>query len=872
MNAFARWMKRRQTERDLAEEMAEHLREKIAGLIEEGLKEEEARERALRQFGNMTALKERSREAWGWNEAEQTAGDLRFAFRGLGKSPAFTLTAVAVLALGIGLNTAMFSAVKAVLLAQLPYPEPEKVVQLWQTTTSGGDTVRVSGPDYRDWRDQNRSMEHMAAYGRDLATLSGDFQARRIRVSIVSNGFFQTLGVSPVAGRIFTPKESVRGGPALALLSSALARSAFGTENAALGRVVRIDGMAFTVVGVMPDGFDFPDRTQAWIPLEVVAHDSARSAHNFDVIGRLKTGFSIKEAQADLDVVGARLAKAYADDKDRGIRVVSLHDQVVGPVRQPMLMLLAAVGCVLLIACVNIANLQLARGTARAKEMSVRTALGAGRGRLARQLLTESLLLAGTGGAAGILLAEAAISVLQAAVPANIPRIETIKVDAGVLGFTLALSVAAGLLFGVLPAFTASRVNAGDALKEGPGRGTSGPRTRKIGSALVVVEVAMAMVLLVGAGLLLKSYWKLEHVDPGFRDSGVYTADLSWPAIKGGKIDGELVLSLSRKVLEAVRAAPGLEAAGIVNSLPVRDSGADGWFEIEGVPLPHDPHDNLDAWYRLASPGYFEAMGIRLLEGRWFNQHDQPKGAQIALVNQSFAAKFFPQTDPIGKRIRFLGFDEKPQFMTIVGVVSDVRALGLARPPDAEVFAHYFQHTADSWLDVTLVIRGPGAGSPRIAQIVQAVNRDTPVELQALKEVISETIARQRFETALLGVFAGLALLLAGIGIYGVLSYTVARRTSEIGIRMALGANRANVLLLILREGCTLAGAGLALGTALALLVTRALSTMLFGVGAADPTAFAEVAAVFAAVALLACYLPARQAVKIDPNVALRNE
>jgi putative ABC transport system permease protein len=426
-------------------------------------------------------------------------------------------------------------------------------------------------------------------------------------------------------------------------------------------------------------------------------------------------------------------------------------------------------------------------------------------------------------------------------------------------------------LFGVLPAFTASKADASDALKEGSGRGTSGLRTRKIGRALVVAEVAMAMVLLASAGLLIKSYWKLEHVDPGFRASGVYTAALSWPAVKGDRVDGELVLNLSRNVLQKVGTAPGVEAAGLISSTPVAQTGGNGGFEIEGTPVPPDPHDYPYAWYRLASPGYFETMGIRRIEGRFFNPHDQPNGAQVAVVNQSFASKFFPHTDPVGKRIQFLGMDEHPQFMTIVGVVSDIHALGLASPPDAEVFADYVQHTY-STLDAVLVMRGPGAAGPEIASVIHSINRDIPVELHAMKEVISETIARQRFETALLALFGGLALLLAGIGIYGVLSYTVTRRTSEIGIRMALGANRANVLLLVLQEGCALTGLGLALGTALALAATKTLSSMLFGVGTTDAAAFGEVALVFAAVALLACYLPARQAVKIDPNVALRYE
>lgn len=869
MNSWRRWLRRREIDHDLSEEMAGHLHEKIAALMDDGLSEQDARERAQQQFGNVTALQEQSREAWGWNGAAQTGGDLRYAYRTLMKTPAFTITAIAVLALGIGLNTAMFSVVKAVLLSQLPYKEPDRLVQLWQTAKDG-HKMSVSGLDYRDWRNQNRSMDALASYRNDLVVLSGNFVARRIRVSSVSNDFFRALDISPALGRLFTANENVHGGPALAILSDALARSTFGSVDSAIDKTVRMDGMAFTVIGVMPAGFDFSRGAQAWIPLQVVTGETARSAHNFHVMGRLKPGTTLAQAQTDMNVIAMRLGKMYADDRERGIEVASLHDAITGPIKPAMTMLLAAVGLVLLIACVNVSNLQFARGTARAKEMALRAALGAGRMRLARQLLTESVLLSVVGGAAGVLLTEAAVSILRVSIPANIPRIGKIEVDAAVLGFTLTLSIAAGLLFGVLPSFTASKANAGDALKEGFGRGSAGVKARRIGNTLVIAEVALAMVLLTAAGLLLKSYWKLEHVPPGFQTDRVYTTDISFPAASGDKVEGELVKTMASNILKVLENAPGVNAAGLISALPVKDGGADGAFEMEGVALPTDPHQFPDAWYRVATSGYFKALNIPVLQGRLFNEHDLPAASQVAVVNEAFAKQFFPYESAVGKRIRFLGFDRKPQFMTIIGIVANIRALGLQTPAEAEVFADFFQHT--DIVDVALVMRGPGSGSAKIADLIHRVNRDTPVEIHSMKEVISETIARQRFNTVLLALFAGLALLLAAIGIYGVLSYTVSRRTSEFGIRMALGAAKSNVLLLVLRDGVVLTSVGLVLGTIVALFVTRLLSKMLFQVGAWDPASYVAVAVTFALAGLFACYLPARQAVKVEPAEALRYE
>jgi predicted permease len=870
MNPISRWFERRRVERDLASEMAAHLEERIEQLMDDGLSREEARVRAHRRFGNVTSQKEKSREAWGWNGVEQLAQDVRFGCRVLGKSPAFTVTAVTVLALGIGMNTAMFSAAKAVLLSALPYPEPDRLVKVWQTNKAGA-FMRVSGADFRDWRDQNRSMEHLASYYGDLVSLSGDFAPKRIRIGVVSRGFLESMGVQPAMGRTFSREEQKLGGTPVAILGYDLSQLIFGPGAQSIGKSVRVDGMAFTVIGIMPPGFDFPSRAQLWVPLEILPDTSTRSAHNYDVLGRLRPGVSIRQAQEDMNVIAARLAKVYVDDKDDGIKLVPLYDDVVGPVRPAFLILLAAVTLVLLIACVNISGLHLARATVRAKELGLRAALGAGRTRLIRQLLTEAVLLAIAGGATGLVLATGGTAILRHSAPANIPRLESIHVDISMLCFTALLSIGAGLLFGALPAIACSHTDVNEALKQGSGKGTAGPQMKRWGNALVVGQIGLAVVLLTGATLLLKSYWKLAHVDSGLRSSGVFTADLSWPTIDGSSINGAEVSRLSKGLLERVARLPGVQAAALTSTLAVREKGANGDFEIEGTPLPTDPHQNPDAYYRLITSQYFRTFGIPILKGRAFDESDDRSQEQVAIVNQAFVREFFPNGDAIGKRIRFFGFDAKPQLMTIVGIVPDVRAFGLDNPAKAEVFADYMQHTG-TWLDATLVVRGPVTEQAAVRSIVTSLNRDTPVEFQSMDEVIAGTIARERFQTFLLSLFAGFALLLAAVGIYGLLSYTVTRRTSELGIRMTLGAGRRSVLLLILSQGGSLVGTGLMLGLLGALILSRALASLLYGVRTTDPGSFVTVALVFGIVAMLGCFFPARRASKIDPNVALRYE
>ena len=869
MNPVSRWLQRRRVERELADEIAEHLAEKIEQLRDEGHGEEAARELARRHFGNTTLQREDSRAAWGWNAAEQFGQDLRFGWRVLTKTPAFTATAVVVLALGIGMNTAMFSAVKAVLLSALPYPEPERMVELAQTAKDG-HLMNVSGLDFRDWRAQSRTVEYMATWGNDAVTLSGSFAARRARMSAVGAGFFNVVATQAAIGRTFSAGEQKPGGTPTLIFGYQLAEAVFGSAGNAMQKTVRLNGMAFTVIGVMPPKFDFPDHAQLWLPNDLFPDDADRSAHNNRIIGRLKSGVSVSQAQADMDVVAARLAKEYVDDRDEGIRVASLFESLTGGVRPALLTLFGAVTLVLLIACVNISNLQLARASARRKEMGMRCALGAARGRLIRQLLTENVLLACAGGLAGLALAEVAVRILRVAAPANIPRMENLGIDPGVLCFTATLSLLVGLLFGMLPSVDSSRSDVNEALKQGTGKGET-MRHRRLGQVLVAGQIALAIVLLSGAALLIKSYWKLAHVETGFTSSGVFVTDITWPAkADGNSVNGTFVHQAGTQMLAQIERLPGVQAAAFIHGLPLQ-GGPDGSFEIEGRPLPADPHQYPDAEYRMITADYFKVFGMPILRGRAFTGEDEGSAQQVAIVNQSFAREFFPSGEPLGKRIRFLGFDAKPQFMTIAGIVPDVRSLGLSRPDRPEVYADYWQHGGTA-MNVALVVRGPARLQPKIERIVTALNRYTAVDFESMDGVISGTIARERFQTSLLALFAGCALLLAVVGVYGLLSYTVTRRTSEIGVRMALGANGGRIVRWVLGEGGVLVLAGVMVGVVGSLMATRALQAMLYEVKTNDVPALLAAVTGFAAAALAACFLPAYRASRIDPSEALRAE
>ncbi len=870
MNAIQRLFRKRDLQSTLADEIRVHLEEKTQAFLAEGKSEAEARDLAHRAFGNVTLSEELSRDQWGWNAFEHLWSDLRFSIRTLLNTPAFTFTAIAVLALGIGMNTAIFTAVKAVLLSRLPYPEPERLMNL-SPTAPGGQPMNASGPDFRDWQTQNRTFVSMATYDTDSVSVSGRFAPRRVNIGVVSQDFFRTVDVEPSIGRPFSEEERKPGGRPAVLMSSDLAAVLFGAARTAINRDVRMDGLSFTIVGVMPPGFDFPHKAKLWISQEAFGDNEARSAHNYHVLGRLKDGVTMRRAQADLDVIAARLAKVYADDKDQGLRVTSLYEELVGPFRPAFVVLLCAVVCVLLIACVNISSLQLVRATTRSREMAVRAALGAAQGRLMRQQLTESILLALAGGAAGMFLAIGGSALFRHYAPAEIPRLENIRVDGEILAFTMVLSLAAGILFGLLPALAASKADVNDALKEGAAKATPGPRLKALSRILVVSEIAIAVGLLSGASLLVRSLWKLDHVDTGLRLDAVFTAALTWSTPDGNSVNAPQVARISSQMITRIQALNGTVAAGLIRPLPVWNAGSNGDFEIQGVRPPSNPHDAPNAWYRAATAGYFKAFCLPILAGRNFTDADNRSSSQVAIVNQSFAKTFLKNGDALGRRIRFLGMELNPQFMTIIGVVPDVRAFGVRKSAEPEVFVDYLQHAGAS-LDVTLVVQGSPSTQDAIRKIIGELNPDTSVEFESMNSILSSSLSRDYFETALFALFAGFALLLAALGIYGVLSYTVTQRQGELGIRMALGAQPSDVLGLVFHEGLLLAAAGLSPGILCALLCTRALSSLLYEVSPQDPPAFAGMTLIFGGVVLLSCLVPALRAASTDPYLAIRCE
>jgi putative ABC transport system permease protein len=860
MNPISRWIERRRVERDLAAEMADHVAEKIDQLREEGCTEEEARAIARRSFGNVGLQQEDSRAAWGWTAFEQLWQDIRFGCRVLVKAPGFSIVAVTILALGIGMNTAMFSAVKAVLLSALPYPEPERLVTLLQVAKDG-HLKRASGADFRDWRDLNHTVEHMAGYEVDDVTIFASGAPRRARLSAVNAGFFEALAIEPSIGRAFSAEEQKPGGPATLVLGYELAQSLFGSPASAIQSTVRLGAKDYSVIGVMPPRFNFPDNAQLWSPDDLFPDKTGRSSHNYRVVGRMKSGVTVRQVQADMDVVAAQLGRQYVDDRDEGIRVTPLFETLVRAIRPALLVLQGAVTLVLLIACVNISNLQLARAAARRKEIAMRRALGAARSRLIRQLLTESVLLSAAGGLLGLALAKLAVLAFRNAAPVDIPRIETLQIDPAVLAFTAALSLLAGILFGVLPALDTST----------SGIKAAGVRQKRWSHTLVIGQIALAMVLLSGAALLFQNYWKLAHVETGLDTSTVYTTDIAWPVSGDGNpmgwfgVDGSKVRQAAAQIVERIGSIPGVQAAALAYGLPYEEA-PDWSFEIEGRPLPADPHLYPVADYRMVTFGYFKAFGIPIVHGRGFTADDERSPELVAIVNHAFQKKFFPGADPLGHRIRFFGPER--QFISIVGVVPDVHDSGLKNAPTPEIYGEYLQNPG-SVTHVSLVVRGPARVHAPIAQIVASVNPTTAVSFQGMDTLISGSIARERFQTTLLALFASCALLLALIGIYGLLSYTVSRQTKELSLRMALGATSSTVTMLVLRQGGLLIVAGVTLGSAGALIATRAVASIV--TDAPSPASTLPIVAVgFAAAALLGCYLPARRASRIDPSTALR--
>jgi predicted permease len=803
--------------------------------------------------------------------------DLRYGARMLLKRPSFTVVALLTLAFGIGANTAIFTVVNAALLRPLPFREPDRLVHLWESTPQNQFGEReASYPDYLDWKAGTQAFEGLAGYSRRSFALTGRETPDRFEGAAVTDGFFQVLGVAPVLGRSFQPGEDKAGGARLVILSYGLWQRRFGGDPNILGQSLVLDANNYTVVGVLPQSFQFAPAGAAelWVPLNPSQGQmSRRFQHWLNIVGRLKPGVTMSQARAEMAVVAASIAQQYPDSHTgTGIRLVALHEQITGKVRPILLILLGAVGFVLLIACANVANLMLARASARQKEIAIRTAMGASRWRLIRQLLTESVLLALLGGGIGLLLAQWGVDLLIAAIPqsqlSSMPYLQGLGLDARVLLFALAVSLLTGIVFGLAPAFQSSKLNLLESLKEG-GR-TSGIHLRQgLRNSLVVAEIAIALVLLVGAGLMMKSLFRLLAVDPGFKPDHLLTMHVSLPAVKYPE-DGN-VLAFHQQLLERIENLPGVTGVGSVSVLPLL-GGDTTRLVVEGRPVP-PPGEELEANYRDVSNSYFRTMGVPLIRGREFTDLDKQGAPEVVIINQTMANRLFPGQDPIGQRLAFANNQVKG--LEIVGVVGDEKVTRLDSATTPVIYVSFLQ---DPTRTLNLVVRttfDPEAVSVAARGAIQSLDADLAVfGVSTMERLINNSPSTflRRYPAFLIGVFAGVALLLAMVGIYGVISYTVTQRTHEIGVRMALGAQRSDIFKMILGQGLMLTLAGVGCGLLAALVLTRFLSSMLFGVTATDPLTYAAVSLPLVLIAMLASYIPARRATKVDPMVALRYE
>ncbi|HKP02929.1 MAG TPA: ABC transporter permease [Chthoniobacterales bacterium] len=816
--------------------------------------------------------------------------DIRYGLRQLIKHPAFTIIAILTLALGIGANTAIFSVVNAVLLKPLPFPEPDQLIAVGMTDTrQKGETNlgSLSYPDFFDFRDQNRTLASIAVYADRSFALTGEEGATSLHGVKASAEFFDVLGIKPKMGRAFVREdEQGGGGPGgfKVLISDEFWKKHFAGDSNVIGRPVTLDRRPHTVIGVLPAGFQFPIQNDATDFYVSIAEDAAnpdgsqpqtkqRGSHSLRAVARLKPGASVAQANSDLSAIAEALSKQYPESNTHfGVLAKPLREEMIGDVRTALYILFGAVVCVLLIANANVANLLLARASARGKEIALRAAMGASRFRIIRQLLTESVLLAGLGGLLGLVIAQWGTEALIKTVPQNIPRISTIQLDASVLIFTLLVSLATGVIFGLVPAWQASHVDLNSSLKSGSRTGSAGEGKGRIRNALIVAEVALALVLLISAGLLIQSFARLGRVQPGVRTERLLTARLGLPDVAYPK--NENIIMFFDQFLSRVRAIPGVESASAILPLPLSGGNMVTSFDDADNPLPDGQRPGAPV--RIIATDYFKTMGIPLRQGRVFDERDRFESAPVVIVNERFAQKFFPGQNVIGKRIMpgFAADDTGEKMREIVGVVGNVKHLSLKNEDSPEM---YLPQTQIPFGVMSLVIRtsvsNPNALTNSVRKELAAIDASVPLtKVSVFDEYISKSLARPRFNTLLLSIFAGTALVLTAIGIYGVLAYSVAQRTSEIGIRIALGAGKSSIFRLIVGQAMTLVGVSLVLGLAGAFAATRLLNSLLFGVGASDPGTFAGIVLLVSVVAFIAAWLPARRATRVDPIIALRAE
>ncbi len=857
---------------EIDDELRFHVEMREREFVAQGMALAEARSKAMQQFGNPGLIREQAREmdSLGWIEA--VWHDLRFAGRMLRKNPDFAAIAILTLALGIGVSTAIFSVVYGVLLRPLPYPAPGQLVTL-QEKNSKLEPGPVSAADFYDWQSQNRVFEAVAGYTQWRFNLTGVAEPEQVRGALVTSRFFTALGVAAKRGRTFLPDEDQPGKDPVVVVSERLWNRLFGAGAELRERSITLNGSPAAIVGIMPASFAFPSQdADLWVPLAMsAANRQNREGRWLSVVARIKSEVNRQQAQEDMNVIASQLARAYpATNAGWGASLVPLRDQIVGPSRTTLLVLLGAVGFLLLIACSNVANLLLARSAGRSHEMALRRALGAGRLRIARQLLTENLVLAGLGGSLGLALAFWSVSIIRTMDPTIVPRLQEVTLDARVLAFAMAVSALTAFVFGLAPAFNASRSDLVTPLKSGGRNPMAGPGAQRHRSVFVVVEIALAMMLLVGAGLLGRSLVGLLRVDPGFDQRNILSMQLTLPQSRY-RSNAQHV-AFFQQVLARIQALPGVESVGGVSDPPLRQNRMSFKLAVEGA-VAAGTKEKPEAGVRWVTPEYFKTMRINLREGRYFGDSDTATSQSVAIVSRSLARRFWPNENPIGKRIRM---DEDERWSSVVGVVSDIRQTGLETEEGPALYLPHAQK-AQEWLNwMSLAVRtkqDPRGLAAAVRAQVWAVDKDQPIgEIAPLEHYLSQSAALPQLRAWLLGGFSILALLMAVVGIYGVIQYSVSQRIHEIGVRLALGATPASIVQLILRGGIKLTLTGLAIGMAGALATTRFLETLLFQVRPIDAGTFIGVPALLLLVAMLACYIPARRAMRVDAAVALRQE
>lgn len=867
-------LRRGRVEQELDEELRYHLERQIEENLGKGMTAREARLAALRAMGGIEQQKERCRDMRRVNFIEDLMRDLRYGLRVLAKSPVFTIVAVVSLALGIGANTAIFSVVNGLLLRPLPYPDSQRIVAVWHTPPQesfpGLSRFSVSPANYLDWKSQSDVFEQMAAYGYTGFNLSTGNEPVSVTGVAVSSEFFSALRTNPSQGRTFFPEEEQPGRDHVVVLSHDLWQRAFGANPNLIGQTLALNSQSYLVVGIMPAGFEFPREAELWVPLAWDDQErQTRSIHDYLVIARLKQNASLAQAQAEMSAISSRLEQQYPEaDKGWGAVVIPLQEDLVGDIRPALLVLFGAVGFVLLIACANVANLMLARGANRQKEIAIRIALGAARARIVRQLLSESLLLAVAGGLLGLLLAGLGSGLLVRLSADSLPNLGEIGMDRWALGFTLLVSFAAGIAAGIAPAFQFSKADTSETLKQGTGRSGGSAVKQRTRQALVISEVALSLVLLIGAGLMIRSFWKLQHVDPGCNISNTLTMSIglspkySAPQQQAAFFD---------RALEQISTVPGVVSVGATTTLPLAGGGSTQPFTVEGRPASAVAEQPM-ALMRYINSDYFRTIGIPLRQGRFFTEQDREVGVPVIIISEAMARQFWPGESPIGRRLT-PSFHKEQGPREIVGVVGDVKAQGLDAEASPMMYVPYKQAPRPYMTLVARTDSEPQTFIQAISKTIYGVDKEQAItNVRTMEQVLADSMAGRRFNMMLLMIFAALALILAAVGVYGVMNYSVALRRRELGIRIALGAQSIDVLRLVLGQGLTLTLTGLGAGLAAAYGLTRLMASLLYGVTATDFLTFVSVSGVLVAVGLLASYLPARRAMKVDPMIALREE